>query len=133
MDYPVKGEWRWMAGWIKSCPTDLGWLRPSIIISNQTFPESGFEGPQGYFMEKWGIEILFSVMYLSGTIGSLIYGIKKKNYTSLFIAGAVMFAAGYYFNRDGWRMSPVLFGMSAMLLCVGFYIFLNRTRSEPGS
>jgi len=24
-DYPGRGEWRWMAGWIRLCPQDLGW------------------------------------------------------------------------------------------------------------
>jgi len=133
LDYPGKGEWRWMAGWIKSCPTDLGWLRPSIIISEQTFQEGGFDVPKGYILEKWGVEILFAIIYLCGTLGSLIYGIKKNNYTSLFLAGAVMFAAGYFFYRDGWRMPPVLFVMSAVLLSAGLNILLKRSRSDPSS
>jgi murein DD-endopeptidase MepM/ murein hydrolase activator NlpD len=34
-DYPGFGEWRWQAGWIKPCPTDLGWLKPSAVIVGQ--------------------------------------------------------------------------------------------------
>ena len=37
-DYPAKGEWRFMAGWIRLCPQDLGWLQPSVVITRQETP-----------------------------------------------------------------------------------------------
>jgi len=49
-DYPSMEEWRWQAGWIKYCPQDLGWLQPSIIISDQEIPEAGFQNPEATFL-----------------------------------------------------------------------------------
>ena len=59
-DYPGKGEWRWQAGWIKLCPTELGWLPPSAIITAQGIPAGGFSPPTGSasnWLAKWGIEL----------------------------------------------------------------------------
>ena len=32
-DYPPRGEWRYMAGWIRYYPQDVGWLQPSEVRS----------------------------------------------------------------------------------------------------
>ncbi len=51
-DYPAAGQWRWMAGWIKPCPQDLGWLQPSAVITSQVIPTGGFREPESAFIQK---------------------------------------------------------------------------------
>lgn len=57
-DYPSKGEWRWMAGWIRPCPRDLGWLQPSAVIAEQHIPEGRFANPPAGFLEIWWTDLL---------------------------------------------------------------------------
>lgn len=57
-DYPHGGQWRWMAGWVKPCPQDLGWLQPSVVITRQEIPAGGFEIPNSSFIEKWATELI---------------------------------------------------------------------------
>ena len=40
-DYPSPGEWRFMAGWIRPCPHDLGWLQPSGSSLARKSPPAG--------------------------------------------------------------------------------------------
>jgi len=51
-DYPGMGQWRWQAGWIKLCPQHLGWLQPSIIITDQDVPVGGFPDQAAGFVAK---------------------------------------------------------------------------------
>jgi murein DD-endopeptidase MepM/ murein hydrolase activator NlpD len=60
-DYPSRGEWRWMAGWITLCPQELGWLQPSLIITTGAVPAGGYPAPDPGFFIKWGIEILVTL------------------------------------------------------------------------
>jgi murein DD-endopeptidase MepM/ murein hydrolase activator NlpD len=74
-DYPGKGEWRWQAGWIVPCPTALGWLQPSAIITSQEIPMGGFSPPtvsSSEWLAKWGIELLFGTLYTIASTGALI-------------------------------------------------------------
>jgi len=78
-DYSSMGEWRWQAGWIKYCPQDLGWLQPSIVISEQEILEAGFQNPESSFLGVWWQEILLSVLILIGAITALIVTTMKEN------------------------------------------------------
>jgi len=52
-DYPGMGEWRWQAGWIKPCPKDLGWINPSLVITNQDIDFSENYKPTAGFFARW--------------------------------------------------------------------------------
>jgi len=80
-DYPNMGEWRWQAGWIKYCPPDLGWIQPSIVISDQEIPEAGFQNPESSLLAVWWQEILLSVLILIGAITALFVTTMKENIT----------------------------------------------------
>lgn len=118
-DYPGKGEWRWQAGWIKPSPTDLGWLQPSVVITNQAIPEGGFPEPKSNFISKWGIELLFGGLYVFGGISLLIYATRKEKPILLVFAGVVLLAAGWFFYHDGWKMSYAIFPLALLLLLTG--------------
>jgi len=118
-DYPIRGEWRWMAGWIKQCPTDLGWLQPSVIIMGQEIPAGGYPDPVKDFWALWGIEALIAFCYLIGGVGLLIFGIRKDKRFLLLLGGVVYCVGGWYFLHEGWKISPFMFGMGIILLAVG--------------
>lgn len=125
-DYPTGGEWRWMAGWIKPCPQDLGWLQPSVVIANQDIPLDGFQVADWAFFEKWGIELFLGGIYLVGAISMFIFGIKRERPYLLLLSSGVIFAAGVYFYMAGWRMSLVLFGLASLLAVTGLYLLMRR-------
>jgi murein DD-endopeptidase MepM/ murein hydrolase activator NlpD len=126
-DYPAKGEWRWMAGWIAPCPVDVGWLEPSALIASQDIPPGGFQEPNGKFVAKWGIELLFATIYLVSGFSLLIYTTRKNKPLLLVLGGAVMFLAGWIFYQDGWKISYLLFSLAPLLLGTGIYRLLRRT------
>jgi hypothetical protein len=125
-DYPANGEWRWTAGWIRPCPADVGWLRPSEVISGQAIPDGGYPMPETDFLTLWGIETLFGLLYLTSGIGVSIYA-TRKNKTFLLVLGGVVFAiAGGIFFKDGWRISPMLLFLAALLLLYGIVRFSQQ-------
>ncbi len=127
--YPGRGEWRWQAGWIKPCPTDLGWLQPSFIIASQEIPEGGYSEPNANFLTKWGVELLFGGFYLIWGIGILIYATRRRKTILLFITGVVLLAADWFFYRDGWKMSPVLFPLALLLLFTAIYLQVQGSKT----
>lgn len=125
-DYPANGEWRWMAGWIRPCPTDLGWLRPSEVIAGQSIPEGGYPMPNTDFLAMWGVETLFGLFYLASGLGVLIFA-TRKNKPLLLVLGSLVFAlAGWIFAKDRWRISPLLLVLAASLLFLGAYQLFKR-------
>jgi len=125
-DYPAKGEWRWMGGWIHPCPADAGWLRPSAVISEQSIPAGGFRKPEAGFLTLWGVEILFGLMYLAGGVGVFIFASRKKRWFLLILGGLVTGVGGWIFFRGGWRLSPLLLVLAAFLLFSGIYRLLKK-------
>jgi len=125
-DYPAMGEWRWQAGWIKPCPRYLGWLQPSVIITGQQIPVGGFPEPAGRFLVKWGIELLFTGIYMCGGISVLVFATRKNKPFLLVLSGVVLLAAGWIFYTDGWKMAYALFSMAGLLLALGGYRYLRR-------
>jgi len=125
-DYPAGGQWRWMAGWIKPCPQDLGWLQPSAVITSQKIPPGGFLAPDSAFIQKWGIELLLGGMYLVGAVSMFIFGTKTDKPYLLLFSGGVLLAAGIYFYSKGWLMSFVMFGSALFLVVTGMILLIRR-------
>jgi len=132
VDYTGFGEWRWMAGWIKPCPSDLGWLQPSKIITGQETPPGGFPEPEGGLFEKWGVELTMILVYSLGGGLALIYSLKKKNVITPIFYGIMMVIAGIVFSAKGTRVSYALYPMAVLSLGVAIYQFFQR-RKERGA
>jgi len=130
-DYPGSGEWRWQAGWIKPCPEDLGWLQPSAIITSQEIPVGGFPEPASGFVAKWGVELLFTGIYLFGGMCMLVFAIRKNKPFVLVFSGLVLLAAGWISYNDGWKMSYALFAMAVLFSAIGIYRFIRRSTKMP--
>ena len=130
-DYPGMGEWRWMAGWIKPCPSELGWLRSSEIITAQEIPSEGFPAPKAVLFEKWSGEIILASIYLIVGISVGINSWKSKKPLYLLIFGCTMIAAGWYFSTKGTRIQYALFSMAGISIMQAIYQFIQG-RKRPG-
>ena len=116
-DYPGRGEWRWMAGWIKPCPTELGWLQPSAIIAGQSIPQGGFDGPAGGLFERWRTEILLIGAYLLGAVWWIVVGIRKRKPVLLLVMAAVLGGFAWYLTTRGFILvAPIGFAATVSLL-----------------
>lgn len=120
-DYPGMGEWRWQAGWIRPCPKDLGWLKPSGVIAGQEIPSGGFSAPTGNFFEKWWIELVLIGIYLFGGGCALVFTVKRKKPLLSAIYGGLMLIAGLILSTKGTRISDVLFIGAVILLGVAIF------------
>lgn len=129
-DYPTAGEWRWQAGWIKPCPQTLNWLQPSSVISAQEIPPGGFQSQDSSFIAKWGIELLFTAIYLVGGICLLIFLVRKDKPLSLLYVTGVYLAAGWYFSSAGWKMNALLFLMAGVFLSAALFKFLRTAKGS---
>ena len=125
-DFPARGEWRWMAGWIKPCPQDLGWLQPSTVIKNQENPDGGFPVSRGNFLEMWSVELLTGSIYFLGAVSMIVFGVKTKKSYLLFLSGGVFTATGIYFYTIGWTMSYAILGLALLLIGIGILLLLRR-------
>jgi murein DD-endopeptidase MepM/ murein hydrolase activator NlpD len=126
-DYSSSGEWRWQAGWIKLCPQDLGWLRPSLIITTQEIPVGGFPEPTAGFVAKWGVDLLTTGFYLLWGVGMLVYAIKKNKPFVLVITGSLMVVAGWIIYSKGSNMSYALFAMAVLIAAIGINKFIHHS------
>jgi len=124
-DYPGKGEWRWQAGWIKSCPTDVGWLHPSGIIVSQHIPLGGFLSPQGGVLEVWGRELLLASIYVLCGVVMLVLAIKKNQPILLVIWGVVLLGVAGVFVSQGMRTGGAVAAMAFILLVLGGTRFIQ--------
>jgi len=131
VDYPGMGQWRWQAGWIKPCPQDLGWLQPSLIITNQDIPVGGFNDLTGGFVTKWWIDLLFAGFYVFGGACLLVYAIKRDKPLVLFFVSVVFLAVGFYFSSRGGIVSYATFAMAALFVLTGIYkLIFSRSSSR---
>jgi hypothetical protein len=122
-DYPAKGEWRFMAGWIRLCPQDLGWLQPSVVITNQEIPAGGYPKPAVGFLVRWGNELLITGIYTICGVGLLAIAIRKKNRYMLLYPGPLLVAAGIVFHNNGIASTYVLLAIGISVTAVGFLHF----------
>jgi murein DD-endopeptidase MepM/ murein hydrolase activator NlpD len=131
-EYSGQGEWRWMAGWIKPCPSDLGWLQPSLIITGQEIPAGGFPMPNGSFYEKWKGEIILGGIYLIVGLSVGYNSWKAKKPLFLIFYSCAMIAGGWYFSIKATRAQYALYALAVVGLGVALYQFLQGRKAEPG-
>lgn len=130
-DYPTRGEWRYMAGWIRLCPQDLGWLQPSVVIASQEIPAGGYPQPKVGFLTRWGFELLITSIYTVGAVSMLIYGVRKMHRFLLLFPGILVVAAGIVFHNNGMMGSYTLLVIGILILAVGIYYFMQRSIPKP--
>lgn len=129
-DYPSKGEWRYMAGWIRLCPSDLGWLQPSRVITDQTIPDGGFSQPKVPFFIHWGFEILMTLLYTIFCTGTFIYGIRKKKRYALIVPGLFLAAAGIVLQNMGVLITYTTSIVGILFMAAGLYLILRQSRQK---
>ena len=129
-DYSGQGEWRWMAGWMKPCPSDVGWLKPSQVITGQEIPPGGFPMPNGNFFKKWLGEIILGSIYALCGVVVLFNSFKKKNAIMAIIYGITMVIAGWYFSIKGTRIQYGLYGMAVVGLGVAIYQYIQGRKAK---
>ncbi len=131
-DYPAKGEWRYMAGWIRLCPEDVGWLNPSVTITNQEIPKGGFPQPEVGFLTRWGTELLLTLSYIIGGV-LLIFGSRKKKRFILLIPGILTLVLGVVFYMIRLMNSYMLLAAGIINLAVGIYYFIRWPIEQKNS
>jgi hypothetical protein len=127
-DYPTGGEWRWQAGWITPCPSDVGWLEPSRVLTAQTIPTGGFDRPKGAFFQVWTMEIILAGVYAIGGVVVFVYGFRRHKPANLFAFGALMTVSGIFLSIRGYGFAPLLFAIAAISLAGGLYVLRVRAR-----
>ena len=127
-DYPGRGEWRWMAGWIDTCPAELGWLQPSAIIAAQAAPETGFEA-QGAPLIAWLPEILFLAVVLWGSVVASVSALRRRWPAPMLAAAAVYAVLSWYMTKRGFTLVFPVRVASLASLFVGLGILRRRTGS----
>lgn len=130
-DYPGFSEWRWMAGWIKPCPQDLGWLQPSLVIESQDLHiGDSYERTAG-FLSIWWFDILFFAFYVIGAGFALFFALKQKKIGLLFIFGIILAAAGWIYLGKGMNSSYALFIMAIIFFLIGVYQLIRKRKQNP--
>ena len=129
-DYPGRGEWRWMAGWIKPCPTELGWRQPSAVIAAQHIPPGGFDGPVGGLIEKWWPEALVAGLMLCGAVWWNIVGIRKRKPLLLLATAVALGGVAWYLTRRGFILMAPIYFAAAISLLAGVVTLIRRRSIE---
>jgi len=129
-DYPGKGEWRFMAGWVRLCPQDLGWLQPSLIITSQEIPVGGYPQPEVNFLTRWGREILVICAYGIGGAFILIMGIRKKSIFFLLFPGPILILASMIFYKERMVSTYALLGVGFVVMLCGIYAVIQQSKQK---
>ena len=124
-DYPSRGEWRYMGGWIKLCPQDVGWLQPSLTITSQEIPAGAYPQPQAGFLTLWGFELLFTSFFPIGGVYFIVTNKKKARFL-LLAPGFIIIVAGIVLHNNGLIRSYMLLVIGILILAVGIYNFTQR-------
>lgn len=125
-DYPSKGEWRYMAGWITLCPQEVGWLQPSLVITTQEIPEGGYPQPQVKFLTRRGLDIVVSSSYAICS-SVFIFSTRKKKWFLLLLPGCFTIIVGIIFRRSVLMNSYILLGVGIVTLVIGLYFFIRQS------
>lgn len=125
-DYPPNGEWRFMAGWVRLCPQDLGWLQPSVIITSQEVPDGGYPQPTVGFLTRWGLELLIAGIFTVGAVGLLLNGVRKGQRFLLLFPGILVVTAGIVIRNIGIMGTYTLLVIGILILATGIYYFIRR-------
>jgi len=131
VDYPGRGEWRWMAGWIRLCPQDLGWLQPSLVITSQEIPAGGYSQPQVGFLIRWGQELLIISIYMIGGAGMITFAIRKKKRFFLIFPGVIVTAAGIVFLNKGLVSTYAVLVIGILMLAFGIFRYVRQSLPKP--
>lgn len=129
-DYFPIGAWHYMGGWIKLCPQDVGWLHPSLIITSQEIPTSGYPQPKVGLLIRWGMDILITVAYGIGGAVMLISGIKKKSIFYLLFPGPVLILASILFYRKYMISTYALLVVGIVVMACGIYIYARQPKQK---
>ena len=124
-DYPAKGEWRYMGGWIKLCPQDVGWLQPSLVITSQEIPAGGYPQPKVGFLTRWGLDLLITSLFTIGGVHFIVISRKKTRFL-LLIPGFIAIVAGIVLHNNGLIRSYMLLVIGILILAVGIYYYIRR-------
>ncbi|MGI9642548.1 MAG: M23 family metallopeptidase [Acidimicrobiia bacterium] len=100
-DYPGRGEWRWMAGWIQHDPGALGWLTPSRLLSAQQVPREGFRVPPSGFIDKWGEDLIPFGFIAIATIGWVALATVRRSPWPLAYYGIALLIALHLIGAKG--------------------------------
>jgi len=131
-DYPARGEWRWMAGWIKPCPSDLGWLQPSGIIAAQAVPEGGYPAPEGNLLERWSVELIILAATGAGVIWWIVVASRRRSWIITAIVAGFAVIGGLYFTHRGFILVPYgLFTAAAIAVISAGLIAYRGSRERP--
>lgn len=133
MDYPPKGEWRYMGGWIKLCPQDVGWLQPSLVITSQEIPVGGYPQPEVGFLTRWGFELIFSSLFIISGVFMIIRVSKQKTRFLVLLPGSFIIVAGIVLNKNGLVRAYMLLGLGMLILAVGIFYFIRRPIPYPNT
>jgi len=125
-DYPGGGEWRWMAGWIRLCPQDIGWLQPSFIITSQEIPPGGYPQPKVPFLTRWGVELLITSAYTICGAGILVRAYRRKLRFLLIFPGILVTAAGIVL-QNRFLGTYVLLVNGILMLALGIFLYSRQT------
>ena len=130
-DYPARGEWRYMAGWIRSCPQDLGWLQPSLVITSQEIPAGGYTQPKIGFLNSWGYELLLTSIYTIGGLGMIALAVWKRLRYLLIFPGIIVIAAGIVFHSKGMVSTFTLLAIGLIMAIIGIVLYLKSKQNCP--
>jgi hypothetical protein len=126
MDYPAKGEWRYNGGWIRLCPQDIGWLQPSLVITNQAIPAGGFPLPDIGFITRYGFELIFASSFtLFGIFMSHSLYKQKKRFL-LFLPGAIILVAGIFLNINGLVRGYLVPVIGILIIALAAFYFIRQ-------
>lgn len=125
-DYPAKGEWRNMGGWIKLCPQDVGWLQPSWVITSQDIPPGGYPQPKVGFLTRWAFELIFSSLFAFFGVFMVIRQSKQKSRYLLLLPGTFIIVAGIVFNKNGLMRGYMIPVIGILILALGINYFIRR-------
>ena len=110
---------------------EQGWLQPSAIITGQDIPVGGFPEPAAGFVAKWGLELLFTGVYLFGGACMLVFAIRKNEPFLLALSGVMLIAAGWILHNKGTKTSYALFAMAVLFSAIGIYKLIRRPTKMP--
>jgi hypothetical protein len=116
-----------MAGWIRLCPQDLGWLQPSLIITSQEIPSGGYPQPKVPYLTRWGVELLITSVYTICGAGILFGAYRKKWRSFLVFPGILVTAAGIVL-RTRLLGTYALLGIGILILALGIFLYIRQTQ-----
>ena len=119
-----------MAGWIKLCPQDVGWLQPSLVITSQEIPADGYPQPNVDFLIRWGFDLLLASLFTIGG-GYFIVTNRKKTRILLLIPGFAAIAVGILLHSKGLLGSSLLLVTGILILAIGVYYSIQRPTPNP--